>query len=451
MRHSIVPKLHNNNTTSKSISKVKSKQSRSHNRCRCSCGLLIGLVTFLILQQLETLGRSIAFLHLDLSLPSWRFPNEFFLHTSFHGSKLPNDLFLHTSFRGSKLPNDEFLPLKDLSLAKVPWDGNTWFMSSLNDTFDAGEAEYLHFPSNQSEGQFLCLAGNSTRNGTLNSYALVRPEKLPPGYRFVPGITFVSESYYGYDNICHGLFAMMPFAAWHYRKGCVRPDRWVLYQRGEIRREISNWLRNFIELTFGEEMMIEKFEAEGKVNYVSSCFEEAVVFRHNEGKMLKDKKIQVYEMVRCKSRKYCKIPERDETENVIKLTLLLRSNSRSFKDEASVINVFRKECAKVKACRLKVTRPDNLTFCDQVSRPFYSLVYFRSSICVYSLHESFKFSWKESKSFFIFLHFIFPNQRIQFRIIYSEFLPKSKKNWRLKLSAWTHLFYSLVCEHVLIA
>ncbi|KAF3328165.1 subtilisin-like protease SBT5.3 [Carex littledalei] len=93
---------------------------------------------------------------------------------------------------------------------------------------------------------------------------------------------------------------------------------------------------------------------------------EAVVFRHNEGKMLKDKKIQVYEMVRCKSRKYCKIQERDEAENVIKLTLLLRSNSRSFKDEVSMINVFRKECAKVKACRLKVTRPDNLTFCDQV-------------------------------------------------------------------------------------
>jgi hypothetical protein len=277
-------------------------------------------------------------------------------------------------FHGSKILNG-FLPLKDLSLATAPLDGTTWFMSSLNDTFDTGEAEYLRFPSYQSEGRLLCLAGSSTRNGTLNWYALVHPDKLPPGSRFLPGITFVSESHYGYENICHGLFAMMPFAAWHYGKGCVRPARWVLYQRGEVRRETSNWVRNFIELTFGEQMMIEKFQGVG-TNYTSSCFEEAIVFRHNEGKMLKEKKIQVYEMLRCKSREYCKIQERVETENVIKLTLLLRRSSRSFKDEAGVINVFQKECAKVKRCRLKVARPDNLTFCDQVSLSlnFFSLV-----------------------------------------------------------------------------
>lgn len=339
----MVPKPHNN-STSKSISKTKSRPSQLRNACRCTRGLLIGFITFLILQQIQTSSRNINLYRLDLSsLPSLSFPY-------FHGSKIL----------------DGFFPLKDLNLAKAPLDGTTWFMSSINDTFDEGEAEYLHFPSYQSAGQLLCVAGSNTRNGTLNLYALVRPDKLPPGSRFLPGITFVSESHYGYDNICHGLFAMMPFAAWHYRKGCVRPTRWVLYQRGEVRRETSNWVRNFIELTFGEKMTIEKFEG-GGTNYTSSCFEEAVVFRHNEGKMQKDKKVRVYEMLRYKSREYCKIQERLETENVIRLTLLLRSGSRSFKDEVGVINLFRKECAKVKGCQLKVARPDNLTFCDQVN------------------------------------------------------------------------------------
>ncbi|KAJ1693925.1 hypothetical protein LUZ63_010623 [Rhynchospora breviuscula] len=261
------------------------------------------------------LSRSINVLRLDLSLPSWHFP-------SFHSSKIPNG----------------FLPLKDLSRAKAPLEGTTWFMSSINDTFEAGEAEYLRFPSYQSEGQLLCLAG----------------------------ITFVSESHYGYDNICHGLFAVMPFAAWHYRKGCMRAARWVLYQRGELRKETSNWVTNLVELTFGEKMTVEKFQGAGEVNYKSSCFEEAVVFRHNEGKMLKEKKIQVYEMLRCKSREYCKIEERNGTQNLVKMTLLLRNGSRSFKDEAGVINVFRRECTKVKGCQLKVYLSENLTFCDQV-------------------------------------------------------------------------------------
>lgn len=40
-----------------------------------------------------------------------------------------------------------FLPLKDLRFAETAMTGNTWFMSSLNDTYEENEAEYLYFPS----------------------------------------------------------------------------------------------------------------------------------------------------------------------------------------------------------------------------------------------------------------------------------------------------------------
>ncbi|KAJ3682457.1 hypothetical protein LUZ60_015030 [Juncus effusus] len=154
----------------------------------------------------------------------------------------------------------------------------------------------------------------------------------------------------------------MPFVAWHERKGCVRPTRWVLYQKGEIRNNPAQWVKSLVELTFRDEMKIEKMVEN------PSCFEEAVVFRHNEGKMAKERKVEVYEMVRCKAREFCKIRVREEKDDVklVRVTLLLRNGSRSFKDEAGVIRVFEKECKKVKECRLEVVRSETLAYCDQV-------------------------------------------------------------------------------------
>lgn len=260
--------------------------------------------------------------------------------------------------------------------------GNTWFMSSLNDTYEPGETEHLRFPSDASGGRLLCLAGSSASDGTRNAYALAPPH----GLRLLRGLTFVSDTYYDYENLWHGLSAVVPFAAWHARNGCVRPARWVLYHRGELRAGMGPWVGKVAEAVFGTAaMQMETFEGDRRPR----CFAEAVVFRHNEGSMTKEKKRRAYDMLRCKARAHCNVSREAEKESnelekvVIRVTLLLRVGARSFKDDKGVISVFERECEKVEGCRLTVARPNNLTFCDQVGACIYgSYIHpFLSSFC----------------------------------------------------------------------
>ena len=71
-------------------------------------------------------------------------------------------------------------------------------------------------------------------------------------------------------------------------------------------------------------------------------------------------------MIRCKAGDYCNITA-NFGDMKIRLTLLLRVGGRAFKNQITVIWVFDKECKKVDECMLKIARPNNLTFCDQVS------------------------------------------------------------------------------------
>ncbi|KAJ6405116.1 hypothetical protein OIU84_013151 [Salix udensis] len=115
-----------------------------------------------------------------------------------------------------------FLPLKDLRFAETAMEGNTWFMSSLNDTHEANEAEYLYFPSQMSKGRVLCIKGRHASDGTKNSYALVWPEALPDSAMLMEGLTFVSDTYYDYGNLWHGLTGMAPFVGWSMKKQVPR-------------------------------------------------------------------------------------------------------------------------------------------------------------------------------------------------------------------------------------
>lgn len=107
-----------------------------------------------------------------------------------------------------------FLPLKDLRFTKTAMEGNTWFMSSFDDTYEENESQYLYFPSQASKGRLLCIKGHDKRDGTQNSYALAWPESLPNSTTFLNGLTFVSDTYYDYVNLWHGLSAMVPFVGW---------------------------------------------------------------------------------------------------------------------------------------------------------------------------------------------------------------------------------------------
>ncbi|XP_020586747.1 uncharacterized protein LOC110028993 [Phalaenopsis equestris] len=258
-----------------------------------------------------------------------------------------------------------FLPLKDLTFATTPMDGNTWFMSSLNDTFEDGEAEHLLFPSPSfHHNLLLCFSGRHRSNGTKNSYALAPHHSLPSGAKLFKGLTFISDSYYDYENLWHGLSAMVPFLAWHSSNGCEKPERWLLYHWGELRVEMSPWVRMLVEAVMGEKVRIEDLEEKGEGLF---CFERALVFRHNEGSMGMKRKNMVYDMMRCKARAFCGLGSGGgEGHGMVRVTLLMRKGARSFKDEEMVARIFDRECGKVEGCRLKVMRPNNLSFCDQV-------------------------------------------------------------------------------------
>lgn len=261
-----------------------------------------------------------------------------------------------------------FLPLKDLRYVETAMIGHTWFLSSLNDTHEDNEAEYLYFPSEASKERLLCIKGRDKKDGTKNSYALAWPESLPESATLLKGLTFVSDTYYDYGNLWHGLCAMTPFVSWSTKNGCLKPTRWVLFHWGELRDRIGSWLYHLIRANFGE-VKIEGFEA-GDEPY---CFEKAVVMRHNEGSLGKARKLEVFDLLRCKARGFCSINPADKEQEVnengepiIRLTLLMRRGARSFKNATAVIDIFAKECARVEGCILKVAQSEDLSFCDQV-------------------------------------------------------------------------------------
>lgn len=262
-----------------------------------------------------------------------------------------------------------FLPLKDLRFSDTSMMGNTWFMSSLNDTYEKNEAEYLYFPSEVSKGRLLCIKGRDMSDGTKNSYALAWQESLPSNATLLNGLTYVSNTYYNYLNLWHGLCAVTPFVRWTMKNKCIKPDRWVLFHWGEFEIKTGSWIQQLMLANYGE-FKFEGFD-KGDGPY---CFEKAVVMRHDLGSMGLDNKLKVFDMMRCKAREFCSlfVPERSMEVNerglpVIRLTLLMRRGSRSFKNATLVTNIFSRECARVEGCILKVAQSEDLNFCDQVS------------------------------------------------------------------------------------
>ncbi|XP_052193404.1 uncharacterized protein LOC127801913 [Diospyros lotus] len=256
-----------------------------------------------------------------------------------------------------------FLPLKDLRYAQSAQQGHTWFMSSMFDKQEEGEVQHQHFPSEASNGRLLCIKGHDTHDGAWNTYALAWLETLPANATLMSGLTFVSYNHYNYDNIWHGLSAMVPFVAWHIKNRCSSlPARWLLYHWGELRTEMSPWLRSLMDATFDGSVDTENF-ADGDEER-PACFEEAVVMRHNEGGMSRRRRLEVYDLMRCKARAYCNVSAAEG--GGIGVTMFMRTGPRSFRNDSAVIGIFDGECRKVEGCRLTVAYSNNLTFCEQV-------------------------------------------------------------------------------------
>ncbi|KAK4359115.1 hypothetical protein RND71_021344 [Anisodus tanguticus] len=156
---------------------------------------------------------------------------------------------------------------------------------------------------------------------------------------------------------------------WSMKSECLKPARWVLFHWGELRLRMGSWVQQLTQANFGE-VKVEKFDRED----VPYCFEKAVVMRHEISKMGQENKLKVFDLLRCKARSYCgsnptgKGREMNERGfPIIRLTLLMRRGSRSFKNATAVTDIFAKECARVEGCILHVVQSEDLSFCDQLT------------------------------------------------------------------------------------
>lgn len=120
-----------------------------------------------------------------------------------------------------------------------------------------------------------------------------------------------------------------------------------------------------MEATFNGKPAIERYDGADKDGV--HCFEKAVVMRHNEGGMSRERRMEVYDLMRYKARMYCNMSMERRDANNIGRTLFMGTGPRSFKNESIVTEIFQKECAEVDGCKLMVAYSNNLTFCEQFS------------------------------------------------------------------------------------
>lgn len=64
------------------------------------------------------------------------------------------------------------------------------------------------------------------------------------------------------------------------------------------------------------------------------CFEEAVIMRHNEGGISQQRRMEAYDLMRCKVRRYCNVSF-DGSRPVIGSTMLMRTGGKILQEGLS--------------------------------------------------------------------------------------------------------------------
>ncbi|KAG6550235.1 hypothetical protein Mapa_008195 [Marchantia paleacea] len=260
----------------------------------------------------------------------------------------------------------EFKPLRDMS----KWEnkGDNGLHGFLSDIVGRGRKEgppeLFYMPSNTTQGRLLCLQGNHTSDGTLNSYAFAYKEGLPTDAVVLPGTTLIADTYWDFNNPWHSMYNLIQFVYWKMNPTCKSAERLILFHWSELRTDLGYWIKNVFEAS-NLPTEPERLSYYGR----PVCFENAVVSRSGiggvPGSLMKD----IYEEVRCSARRKCGVTDfrSGPTDEVkVRLTLMVRTGARGFVNLTDWQKVIGSECRSEKGCKLTTMFVSNLTFCQQV-------------------------------------------------------------------------------------
>ncbi|KAG0580919.1 hypothetical protein KC19_4G210700 [Ceratodon purpureus] len=261
-------------------------------------------------------------------------------------------------------PENTFLPMKDVEQPGMSDNDTNWFMSRLRGrSITPGSGETFDLPMDDPEGRVLCVRGNDDHDGTKNGYGLFQKKAMPRNSIFRRGTTFIADNYWDYNNIWHSMSALANFGTWRLENQCSYPDRLVLYHMGELVTSMGSWITHVLQAAFMKNIPIET-----GLSGVNSmiCFERAVIQRRGLGKVDTTHINALFDMLRCKSRRYCGIKRPARKSSSMEVLVLTRSGPRAFTNESGVAAVVHKECSKVPGCVTRMLNAANLTFCEQV-------------------------------------------------------------------------------------
>lgn len=287
-------------------------------------------------------------------------------------------------------PENTFLPIKDVGQPGMSDSDSNWFMSGLRGrSTSQGDGETFDLPSDDPVGRVLCVRGNDGGDGTKNGYGLFRKEAMPPDSIFRRGTTFVADNYWDYNNIWHSMSALVNFGTWRLENKCAAPDRLVLYHMGELVSAMGAWITHVLQAAFMKNLPVDIL---GGANS-SVCFERAVIQRRGLGGVDTTHMHALFDMLRCKARRYCGIRRPAQKSPSTEVLILTRSGPRAFTNETAVAAVVRQECLKVPGCSMRVLNTANLTFCEQVPFVFHRCPHQASEVTL--LHSETWLTWWE--------------------------------------------------------
>ncbi|KAH7314888.1 hypothetical protein KP509_21G025700 [Ceratopteris richardii] len=294
-------------------------------------------------------------------------------------------------YASSHVHSLRFLPLKDVQ-ARSRGDTHVhhYFISALKGRgWAEGPPELFTFPAEDGNStlrhRLLCLRGNSTSDGTQNSYALAHKEELPIGARLVQGTTLISDTLWDFRNPWHSMFNLVQFIYWRLDNACTRAQNLVVFHQAEFRTHLGDWIGSVLSSSGlpSVPLDINKLAAEhpntGEADDLPiMCFERAIVSRRGIGGMTLPLRRRLFDEMRCQVRRACNIhvnnmygADAEETKITrsirhVNVTLLVRQRTRGFIDEGAWRRVLQEQCRPTQNCTWSVIYVANMSFCRQV-------------------------------------------------------------------------------------